>query len=538
MSRPAERLGRGWPARGVALAAGIAAALAHPPFGILPGLLGYAALLWSLDAAAPARPLRSAFLRGWLAGLGYFAVGVFWVTEAFLVDAATYGWMAPFALVLLAGGLALFWGLAGVLYRLAVGRRRGALRVLVFAGALALAEWLRGNILTGFPWNLPGESWRAGSAVSQAAALVGAYGLSWLTIAIAAAPAVWLDAAPRARRLTTVGLAAAALAGLWTFGALRLADAAGPEPGAPRLRLVQANIDQKEKWRPENLEPIFATYLALSGRPSPTPPDVIVWPEGALPAVIDELVQPGSRHVRRLEGLLRPGQTLLIGANRVDWGRNGRLDYFNSLIAFQDSPRGLTIPALYDKHRLVPFGEFMPLGDFAAHIGFRSLVHMPEDFTAGPPPRPMRLAGLLTLQPLICYEALFPGLADGPRPRWLLNVSNDAWFGKTSGPLQHLNLASYRAIEAGLPMARVTPTGVTAMIDAYGRIAPGQRLGLGRYGVVDAPLPPALTQTPYARFGELAFWLMLLASGATALTVRLRQSAATQASPDGELGST
>jgi apolipoprotein N-acyltransferase len=161
---------------------------------------------------------------------------------------------------------------------------------------------------------------------------------------------------------------------------------------------------------------------------------------------------------------------------------------------------------------------------------------MPEDFTAGPPPRPMRIEGLPALQPLICYEALFPRLSGGPRPRWLLNVSNDAWFGKTSGPLQHLNLASYRATEAGLPMARVTPTGVTAMIDAYGRITPGDRLGLGRYGVVDAPLPPALAPPPYARFGELAFWLMLLASGATGVAVRLNSRSANRVQPDGDSG--
>lgn len=458
------------------------------------------------------------------------------MTEAFLVDAATYGWMALFALVLLAGGLALFWALAGVLYRLATGGGRGVLRVVAFAGALALMEWLRGHIFTGFPWNLPGETWRAGSAMSQTAALVGAYGLGWLTIVIAAAPAVLPDAAPRRRRLAAVGLAAALLAGLWGWGTVRLAAPAGPEPGAPRVRLVQANIDQKEKWRPENLEPIFNTYLALSARPSAAPVDVIIWPEGALPAVIDELLRPGSSHVRRLEETLRPGQTLLLGANRVDRARDGELDYFNSLIAFRRSGEGLTIPAFYDKHRLVPFGEFMPLGEFATKVGFRSLVHMPEDFTAGPPPRPMRLEGLPELQPLICYEALFPRLAAGSRPSWLLNVSNDAWFGKTSGPLQHLNLASYRAIELGLPMARVTPTGVTAMIDAHGRIAPGERLGLGRYGVVDAALPAALPATPYSRFGELAFWLMLLASGATALTVRLRTGAATPASPDGEPG--
>jgi len=520
MTRPA-----GWTARGLALVAGLAAGFAHPPFAILPGLLGYALLLVLLDTEGP-RPRRSAFFRGWLAGVGYFAVSVFWITEPFMVDAKEQGWMAPFALVLMAGGLALFWGLAGLAYRaLSV---RGAARVLVFAGCLAGLEWLRGHVFTGFPWNLPGESWRAGSPVSQTASLVGAYGLTWITVAIAAAPAILFDPASRRARAGGLALAAAALAGLYGFGAWRLAHAAPAAAGAPVIRVVQANIDQKEKWRPENLQSIFDTYVELTRRPARVPPTIVVWPEGALPAVIDDLMAPGSPYAPRLRDALAPGQTLLMGANRAQLGPDGTPRYFNSLIAFSRNGERLSVSGIYDKHRLVPFGEFMPLGDLATRVGFRSLVHMPDDFTAGPPPAPLAPAGVPVLQPLICYEALFPGFTREAsrrakrRPAWILNVSNDSWFGVTSGPLQHLNIASYRAIEEGLPIVRATPTGVSAVIDAYGRTIPGARIGLGGFGVIDAALPSALPLTPFSHTGDLGFGVLLLVSAAATRRFRVR----------------
>lgn len=517
-----------WIPRLAALAAGLAAGLAHPPFGLLPGLLAYGLMMRLGEVDGP-RPLRSAFLRGWLTGLGYFAVSVWWVTEAFLVDAKTYGWMAPFALVFLAGGLALFWGAALCAYRAL--SPRGVARVLVFAGVLAGFEWLRGHVLTGFPWNLPGETWRAGSAVSQTASLVGAYGLSWITLALAAAPAVLFDRdAPRARRAAVAGLAAIGLAGLWGFGAWRLAHAAPSPADAPRVRVVQADIDQKDKWKPENLDLIFAAYEGLTRQPAARTPDVVIWPEGALPVVIDDFLAPGSPYVPRVRAMLAPGQTLMLGANRAGLGSDGRYDYFNSLIALHQGADGLQVSAIYDKFRLVPFGEFMPLGDLAGRIGFRSLVHMPEDFTAGPESGPIAPVGLPPLQPLICYEALFPGLAaEGAarapaRPEWILNVSNDAWFGATSGPLQHLNLASYRAIEEGLPIVRSTPTGVSAVIDAYGRVLPGAALNTGRFGIVDADLPAALSKTTYARFRDAIFAFMLVLSGATSVLSRQRRT--------------
>ncbi len=514
-----------WRARILAVLAGLGAGLAHPPFGLIIGIAAYGLLMWLAETEGP-RPLRSAFFRGWLAGVGYFAVGTHWITEPFLVDAANQGWMAPFALIAMSGGLALFWGLAALIYRAA--GIKGPWRVLVFAGALALCEWLRGHVLTGFPWDLPGETWRAGSAPSQAASVVGTYGLSWITVALGAAVALLWEAG-RTRIVGAVAMVAT-LAALYGFGALRLSDRLAVRTDAPLVRIVQGNIDQKEKWRPENLDMVFSTYVRLSTQGSKARPDIIVWPEGALPAVIDDLLAPGSPYAARLTDALAPGQTLMMGANRVELTPMGGVSYFNSLVVLRREAPGLRVTGHYDKHRLVPFGEFLPLGNLAGKLAIRSLVHMPEDFTAGPPPRPIHPDGVPAVQPLICYEALFPGFASdaarrgGGRAEWLLNVSNDSWFGATSGPWQHLNIAAYRAIEEGLPIARATPTGVSTMIDAYGRPILGARLTLGEEGNIDVRLPPALARTVYSRFGDGGFAIMLLLSASIAVAGRIRRA--------------
>ena len=518
---------QGWSGRGLALLAGLAAGLAHPPFGLVIGPLGYALLLVLIDADGP-RPLRSALFRGWLAGTGYFSVGMWWIVEPFMVDAREQGWMAPFALILMAGGLALFWGLAALAYRAL--KTRGTGRILVFAGCLAGFEWLRGHVLTGLPWDLPGEAWIAGSAPSQGAAYVGAYGLTWIALVIASSPAVLAMAVGRRQKLGALLVAAIMLAGLYGVGYARLNGAVKPSVRAPVIRVVQADVDQKNKWKPENLQGVFDTYVSLTTRKADVQPAIVIWPEGALPAVIDDLMAPGSPYAGQLRDAVAPGQTLLMGANRAEVGPSGTLRYFNSLVAFSREADGLRVTGVYDKHHLVPFGEYMPAGAFAKQVGFRSLVHMLDDFSAGPPSRPISPWGVPAVQVLICYEALFPGVTragarrSGVKPAWILNISNDAWFGEGSGPLQHLNIASYRAIEEGLPMVRATPTGVSAVIDAYGRIVPGKRLGLGASGVIDAPLPPALETTPFSRFGDTGFAVMLLLSGLVAAAYRARRS--------------
>jgi apolipoprotein N-acyltransferase len=484
------------------VAAGLAAAFAHPPFGFLPGLLGYAGILWLVDHADAARPLRSAFWRGWLAGLAYFAVSTWWIGEAFFVDAAEQGWMAPFAVSFMAGGLALFWGAAAVLYRLLAGQ--GAARVLVFAGALSGFEWLRGNIFTGFPWDLPGETWRAGSAPSQIASVVGAYGLTWITLAAVATPGLgWRRSDAR----IALALGALSIAGLYGFGWARLAGAeTTPAVGAPLIRVVQPDTPERPSYDLAAFVDVLRRNLELTAQPSARPPDVIVWSEAGIPAPLDDYLAPGTWTRGAVAASLKPGQTLITGGYRGQTGPVGTI-YFNSLLALRRGASDIEITATYDKHRLVPFGEYLPFDRYLAPLGVKELIHVGEGFTPGPPP-------------MICYESLFPGFtrdgarAAGVRPDWIVNISDDAWFGVTSGPWQHLNLASYRAIEEGAPMVRATPTGISAIVDAYGRVLPGKQLGQGAFGVIDSLLPPALPLTLFGAWGETPFALMLLASAA------------------------
>ncbi len=518
MQRP---LANRWTARAAAILAGLAAAFANQPWGLLPGLLGYAGLLWLCDHAAPVRPLRSAFFRGWLMGLAYFAVSTWWIGEAFLVDAQNQGWMAPFAVGFVAAGLALFWGAAAALYRRVA--PRSAARLLVFAGALALLEWLRGHLFTGFPWDLPGETWRAGSAPSQLASVVGAYGLTWITVAIAAAPGLgWRGRSDRG----WIGAAVLALVALYGFGAWRLAHAVtAPAPDAPLVRIVQPDTPERSSYDAAAFADVANRNLALTRAPAARPPDIVIWSEAGLPDAVEDYLAPGTWTADAIAAALRPGETLITGGYRAApappgaFAPDGNL-YFNTLVAVRRSGAGLAVTASYDKHRLTPFGEYLPLGRYLEPLGVRQLVHVGQGFTPGPPPRPIAPPGVPPVQPLICYESLFPGFTRdgarlaGYRARWIVNISDDAWFGVTSGPWQHLNLASYRAIEEGLPMLRATPTGVSAAVDAYGRILPGTLKGQGVYGDIDVLLPAALPATLFDQFGDLPFALLLALSGA------------------------
>jgi apolipoprotein N-acyltransferase len=498
----------------LALLAGLCAAFAHPPFRILPGIVAYGLLFALVDRTDGERPLRSAFWRAWLAGVGYFAVSCWWVAEAFLVDAANQGWMAPFAVVLLAAGLALFWGFGGLLYR-ALRPRDTILKVLVFAGALSLLEWTRGHILTGFPWNLPGETWRAGTPPSEAAALVGAYGLTWITLLAMAALAAPFAFGFRRSTWSLLSGGIAVVIALYGYGFWHLAHGQGSPPGQV-IRVVQPYVPQESKYDVGKLVGIIRRYLALTAQPSAggRPPDVVVWPEGAIPQYASNILDPGNGIEPAIVRAMQPGQTLLFGAARED-ERAVRPTYYNSLYAVRRDGDRLTVLGVYDKYRLVPFGEYMPAEKLMGAIGFRALVHMQEDgFSAGPRPQALPIPGFGLIQPLICYESLFPGFVrdgakkSGARPAWIVNVSNDAWFGQTSGPWQHLNLASYRAIEEGVPIIRATPTGVSAVIDAEGRSL--ETIGLGKMGVIDAALPGARPHpTVFSRYGESAFWIMI-----------------------------
>lgn len=512
MTTPPARLsGRGlrWARIGLALLAGAGAALAHPPFGILPGLFGYALLMILSERSATT---RGAFWMGWLAGFAYFLISCWWVAEAFLVNPAQ-AWMAPFAASALPAGLGLFWGVATALYRRF--GPKGLRRVLVFTALFCLLEWLRGHVLTGFPWNPAGASWKAGSAASQFAAIGGVYGLGVLTVGAAAAFGPLFSAGPRKGRIVTAVLGGLMIAGLVAGGSVRLLQAR-LQLTDTTVRIVQANVAQASKWTPEAYEGIVRRYIALSAQPAAVTPDLVIWPEGSLPASGNDVFAAGAWEAAAIQSALRPGQTLLmglgIGEPDPSVPEGGR--YYNSLLVVQNlggpSP---AVSAAYDKYRLVPFGEYLPAGRLLGALGVRALTHMPTDFSAGPRPAPIDIPGAPRAQPLICYESLYPGFttAGANRPQWILNISNDAWFGATSGPLQHLNLASYRAIETGLPVVRSTPTGTSAMIDPWGRVIEDQRLDSGQSGVIDSALPRATGLTVYGRFGDLLFWLLIVA---------------------------
>ena len=515
---------------GLALAAGAATALAHPPFGILPGLLGYALLMFLAERATST---RGAFWMGWLAGFAYFFISCWWVAEAFLVNPAQ-AWMAPFAASLLPIGLGLFWGTATALYRRF--QPDGVKRVLFFAALFCLLEWLRGHVLTGLPWNPAGASWKAGSAASQFAAVAGVYGLSFVTVAAAAAFGPLLGAGPRKDRIGAAALGGLALVALLVGGTLRLSQARLELTGTV-VRIVQADVDQESKWTPEAYRGIVDRYVNLTARPGAVTPDRIVWPEGALPASANRVFAADAPEAAAIARAVQPGQSLIVGLGRglPDPTVPDGVRYFNSLFVLTDEGGdGLRITGVYDKYRLVPFGEFLPAGGLLGALGARALTHMPTDFSPGPRPAPIDIPGAPRAQPLICYESLYPGFTPGGagRPEWIVNISNDAWFGRSSGPLQHLNLASYRAIETGLPIVRSTPTGVSAMIDPWGRVNGDQRLEPGESGVIDARLPRPAAVTLYGRFGDLLFWLAVIAGLAvgmpwTRLATRLRPAAVT-----------
>jgi apolipoprotein N-acyltransferase len=500
--------------------AGLLIGLAQPPFGFLPGLLGYALLLFSLDKDIGPKPLRRAFAIGWWAGFTYFFIGCFWVAEAFLVDAKSHGWMAPFAATLLPSGLALFWGMAFLIYRRF--RPEGRVRWIFFAGLFCLFEVLRGTVFTGFPWNPAGSTFEAGSALSQMAAVVGIYGLSLLTVTVFSSLAV-CQRQKGLKGYSPVLISALVLVLVFGFGAIRL-RLTEVKMTETVVRIVQPNIGQDIKWSDGALDKIVTKYVKLStlrlmrenlqsviNIDNKVRPDLIIWPEGALPAAAEEIFAPQSSSAKILNTLLKGDQTLFFGAYHQDYDETKGAIWRNSLLALHQKGEITELGVVYSKHKLVPFGEFLPFEKTLEKFGVKELVHVGDGFTPGPAPEAVKISDIPQFLPLICYEGLFTSLSpvtyiknnDLNRPRWIINISNDAWFGPTTGPRQHLNLSSYRAIEEGLPMVRSTPTGISAMIDPLGRIVLKSKLDIGEEGYRDIGLPNSLTPTVYSKWRHL-----------------------------------
>ena len=485
LAAPLARLGR--PAKAaLVIALGAVAALGQAPWGLWP--LSVAALALAYGIFRQVRNWRGAAWLGWGLGTGHFLLAFHWIVEPFMVDAARHGWMAPFALLGLAAGMALYWGAALALARAAGGGPAA------FIASLALAEAARGWLFTGFPWAQPGHV-LIDTAFLHWASYAGSPGL--LVLVLAAAVALWhVLAGARAGGAAVL----VALATLWPLGAALTPDAA-PAPGAPVVRLIQPNAPQHQKWHPDKVRIFYDRQRAFSAA-GDAPPDLVVWPETAVPALLE-------RAASMLAAISRAARDapVVLGIQRTEGPR-----IYNSLAVVG---AGGAVTAVYDKHHLVPFGEYMPFGDLLGRLGIHGLAaNAGRGYSAGPGPQLVEIAGLGRALPLICYEGVFARDLRAPRgrPDFLLLITNDAWFGKVSGPYQHLAQARLRSAEFGLPMIRVANTGVSAMIDATGRVT--ARIPLGAAGWRDAPLPPPLPATVYARLGDapvLALCLVLLA---------------------------
>ncbi len=505
-------LAYGWQRAAIAFFAGAASALALAPINAWPVLfLTVPVLVWLVDGSASGRwgGALAAAGAGWCFGFGYFLAGLYWVGYAFLVDAKTFGWLLPIAVAGLPAYLALFTALG-----LAVARLvwvRGPTRVLALASALTVAEWLRGHVLSGFPWNAFGYALTQPLALAQSVSLAGVWGLTFLAVAICATPALFADDrsdTPHPWRPLLAGLAV--LAALTGYGAVRLWTHPTEFVAKVKLRIMQPDLQQDQKFNYSAKAQVMARYLALSDRATgPQSNGVhdvthLIWPESAFPFFLTR--EPDV--LAQIVGLLQPGTVLITGAVRA--AENTRVnEAYNSVYVIDHDG---SILGIYDKVHLVPFGEYLPFQRLLEKLGLRQLTKQVGGFQSGDRRRAMTVPGAPKMLPLICYEAIFPGAAvpRGERPGWLVNVTNDGWFGISSGPYQHFQQARMLAVAEGLPLVRAANTGISAVIDPFGRIIGS--LPLGSEGVLDSRLPRPIAPTFYARFGDSALLLFLIAS--------------------------
>lgn len=523
MAGLAVTLSWGWKRAFVALASGAASSLAMEPLNAWPLLfVTFPVATWLIDGSAGRlRGVPAAALAGWLFGFGYFVPGLYWIGNAFLVDAQTFAWLMPFAILGLPAYLALFTSLGFALARLIW--TTDASRILALAAALTISEWLRGHVLTGFPWNAFGYALTEPLALAQTASLIGLWGLTFLSVAIFASPAVLIDGRNRSRRPWLVPvIALMLLAAMSIYGSVRLSRHPTEFTDNVRLRIMQPNLAQDARFNYSAKAAVMQKYLTLSDRatgPQSTGVSgatILIWPESAFPFFLTREADA----MAEIADLLPKGTILMTGSVRApDLPPNGRITRaYNSIYVIGDDGGILSI---YDKLHLVPFGEFLPFQGLMEKLGFIQLTKVQGGFIPGKGRRTIELPNAPSVLPLICYEAIFPGGMEtrGGRPGWIVNLTNDGWFGISTGPHQHLQQARLRAIEQGLPLVRAANTGISVVTDPVGRIV--ARLDLGVEGVLDSRLPVNMTPTPYARAGDIPAAIMV--TMALVLVIRRRR---------------
>lgn len=520
-------LAHGWRRALIAFSAGLVSALAMPPFNAWPVLfLTFPPMIWLIDGAARGtRGIAAAAAAGWWFGFGYFLGSLYWIGYAFLVDAETFGWLLPIAVAGLPALLAVFPAAGFAFARLIWAR--GASRILSFATALTVSEWLRGHLFTGFPWNAFGYALTTPLALAQTASLIGLWGLCLVAIAVVASPATWFDEhlATRRRWLAPT-LALAVLAAMGSYGAMRLKQQPTHFAAGVKLRIMQPNLSQDAKFNYAAKTEVMHKYLALSDRSSGPQSNgvrdatLLIWPESAFPFFLTR--EPDA--MAEIAGLLPRGTLLVTGGVRPPDTQPPGIPITRAYNSIYVIDHDGSILSVYDKLHLVPFGEYLPFQSTLESIGLSQLTKVRGGFIAGTRRKPIRLPNAPLMLPLICYEAIFPGsiVTTDERPGWIVNLTNDGWFGISSGPYQHLQQARLRAIEEGLPIVRAANTGISAVIDPLGRIVAS--LGLGDEGVLDSSLPASAAPTLYSRFGDLPAILLTAAALLLALRQRLRKS--------------
>jgi apolipoprotein N-acyltransferase len=502
----------GWKRALVAMAAGALSVLALAPFNAWPVLfLTLPVLVWLIDGAGGGRlgGIPSAALTGYWFGLGYFVPGLYWIGYAFFVDAQTFAWLTPFAVLGLPAYLAIYtaigFGLARLLWT------KDATRILALAASLTVAEWLRGHALTGFPWNAFGYALSEPLPLAQTASLIGLWGMTFLTVAIFASPAVLIDrTADRKMAWRAPAAAIALLIAMGLFGAIRLSLHPTTMVAGTKLRLMQPNLQQDAKFNYSAKAEVMKKYLTLSDRASGPQSTgvrdatILIWPESAFPFFLTREADA----MAQIADLLPKGTVLITGSVRApDLPPGTRITRAYNSIYVIDHDGGVL--AVYDKLHLVPFGEFLPYQDLMEKLGFEQLTRIQGGFIPGTVRHALEVPSAPRALPLICYEAIFPGDVAGrdERPGWIVNLTNDGWFGISTGPYQHMEQARMRAIELGLPLVRSANTGISAVVDPVGRTIAS--LGLGIEGVLDASLPAAIPPTIYARVGDIPATILI-----------------------------
>lgn len=506
---------QGWRRAALAFLAGSLLTLSLAPLFLIYILpLSLSLFLWLLRGS---QSFNATFWTAWFFWMGFLWAGLYWISFSMLVDAERFAWAIPLGSLVLPAAIAVIPAIGALLMRYLSGP--AGISIFSFAVVTALFEWLRGQIFTGLPWNLPGYSLAATDGLLQGASLVGAYGLTLIAVICGASAA---DLGNRSisigRKFAPILVACVGLLGFHNWGESRL-DRSMPRPLAGvQIRLIQPNIPQAEKWAPEFRERNFDIYRTLAEQESILPITHLIMPEAALPFLLANDADAAAA----VAGFVSPDGIVISGTVRRDVDPSGQRQAFNSAAVINGKGE---LVAVYDKMHLVPWGEYLPFRFLLAPLGLDKIVFGATDYDTGNGPLALSIPGLPAARVLICYEGIFPDeISLAEDVALLINVTNDGWFGQTAGPWQHFEMERMRAVEQGVPLIRAANTGISAVIDANGRILTS--LALGDRGVIDSPLPQAGTDMTFYRtygdgplmalMGIFLFWrLYRVLSGAT-----------------------